>query len=178
MSSEVLPIRATTIIDPHSIESKNVHAATPLISATPLGPGPNAIFNVVPITTTTTTTANSNNNNNNTDDYGPYGKPNAIVRPVRRNESNIDTMILPEATAANQPASNQSTPKVNVPAKNKRREIDTFTKELDNKLRHLQKDKKPSLKNVKFIIFLLLFLFAYNFFFHRIFDCVSVWMIV
>lgn len=141
MSSEVLPVRAT-VIDPHPIESKNVHAATPLISA-PIGPGPNAIFAVIPI----------NNNNNNTDDYGPYGpygKPNAIVRPVRRNEPNTDTMILPEANeATNLPASNQSTPKVNVPVKNKRREIDTFTKELDNKLRHLQKDKKPSSKNVK-----------------------------
>ncbi|XP_055322463.1 radial spoke head protein 3 homolog B isoform X2 [Sitodiplosis mosellana] len=139
VSSEVLPVRATTIIDPHSIESKNVHAAFPLISSAPLGPGPNAIFSVVPITS-----------NNPTDDYGHYGKPNtiAIVRPVRRNEPNTDTMILPEANGANNlPASNQSTPKVNVPAKNKRREIDTFTKELDNKLRHLQKDKKPASKN-------------------------------
>lgn len=154
VSSEVLPARVatTTIIDPHPIESKNVHIVSPLISSAPLGPGPNAIFSIVPITTTNTNT--NNTNNYSTDEYNPYGnlgKPNAIVRPVRRNEPNTDTMILPEANAANNlPASNQSTPKVNVPAKYKRREIDTFTKELDNKLRHLQKDKKPTLKHVKF----------------------------
>lgn len=151
MSSEVLPIRATIIDQPNAIESKNVHAAIPIA---PIGPGPNAIFAIVPINNSNNNHNNNNNtNNSNTDDYGPYGKPNAIVRPVRRNEPNTDTMILPEANGAtNLPASNQSTPKVNVPAKTKRREIDTFTKELDNKLRHLQKDKKPSSKNVKFII--------------------------
>lgn len=161
VSSEVLPARVattTTIIDPHPIESKNVHIVSPLISSAPLGPGPNAIFSIVPITTT------NNNNNNSTDEHGPYGnlgKPNAIVRPVRRNEPNTDTMILPEANVANNlPASNQSTPKVNVPAKNKRREIDTFTKELDNKLRHLQKDKKPTLKHVKFSSLNSTFLFS------------------
>lgn len=117
-----------------------------------------AIFSVVPI---------------NADSYGPYGKPNAIVRPVRRNEPS--EMILPQAAtnevtaaaaavaaataavaaaaaAANQPATNQSTPKHNVPGINKKPDIDTFTKELENKLRHLQKDKKISTGNVIFFI--------------------------
>lgn len=128
MSSEVFPIRK--IIEPNLIEPKNALNTSTLISA-PVAIGPNAIFSVVPI---------------NTDDYGPYGKPNAIVRPVPRRNESIE-MTLPEATEANQPASNQSTPKVN--RKYRKREIDTFTKELDNKLKHLQKDKKTSSKNVK-----------------------------
>lgn len=130
MSSEVLPVR--NLIEPNSVEVKTVLASSPLVGA-PVATGPNAIFNVVPI---------------KPDDYGPYGKPNAIVRPLRRHESN--EMILPEANEANVPASNESSPKVIVPVKNRKREIDTFTKELDNKLRHLQKDKQTSSKNVKF----------------------------
>ncbi|XP_031620238.1 radial spoke head protein 3 homolog B isoform X1 [Contarinia nasturtii] len=130
MSSGVLSVKPT-IIEPKSIEAKNAYTSTTLASAS-TATGPNAIFSVIPI-------------NNNTDEYGPYGKPNAIVRPLRRNEPN--EMILPEANEANLPASSQSTPKVNVPVKQKKREIDTFTKELDNKLRHLQKDKKNSSKN-------------------------------
>lgn len=133
MSSEVLPVK--TIAESNSIEVKKALVPSPLPSA-PLSTGLYAIFSVVPI---------------NPDDYGPYGKPNAIVRPLRRNEPN--EMIVPEANAANVPATNQSTPKVNVPAKCRKREIDTFSKELDNKLRHLQKDKKTSSKNVNLRIF-------------------------
>lgn len=131
MSFEVLSVKPT-IIEPNSIEAKNVFTSNSLGSAS-TATGPHAIFSVIPIS--------------KADDYGPYGKPNAIVRPVRRNEPN--EMILPEANEANLPASSQSTPKVIVPVKSKKREIDTFTKELDNKLRHLQKDKKASSKNVK-----------------------------
>lgn len=134
MSSEVLPVR--TIIESNLIKAKNAFTSSSLVTA-PIATGSNAIFAIVPF---------------NPDDYGPYGKPNAIVRPVPRRNESIE-MILPEANEANVPASNQSTPKVNVPVKNRKREIDTFTKELDNKLRHLQKDKKTSSKNVKFRLF-------------------------
>lgn len=135
MSSEVLPVR--TFTESNSIEVKNALTTSSLTGA-PISTGPNAIFSVVPI---------------NLDDYGPYGKPNAIVRPLRRNEPN--EMIVPEANVANVPASDQSSPKVNVPAKCRKREIDTFSKELDNKLRHLQKDKKTSSKNVNLRILLV-----------------------
>lgn len=130
-----------------------------------------AIFSVVPI---------------NTDSFGPYGKPNAIVRPLRRNDPS--EMTLPQAAtnevtaaaaavaaaaapitnttvstviAANQPATNQSTPKHNVPGINKKPDIDTFTKELENKLRHLQKDKKIFTGNV--IFFMQTYKFTYKF---------------
>lgn len=182
MSSDLLPVQLTTINE--SISSIEVASSPPIVAAaatTPalapaLAPAPvykfnghdaifsttrtsDAIFSVVPI---------------NTDSYGPYGKPNAIVRPVRRNEPN--EMTLPQAanevtaaaaavaaaaaaaatatiTAANQPDSNQSTPKHNVPGINKKLDIDTFTKELENKLHHLQKDKKISTGNVKCSIY-------------------------
>lgn len=152
MSSEVLSLRATNT-ESNPVESKDIFplptppatvaavaATTPVLKHTA-----DAIFAVVPF---------------NTDHYGPYGKPNAIVRPVRRNESH--EMILPPANEVNRPASTgQSTPKIaNNPAKtNKKRKIDTFTKELDNKLRHLQPDHKISSKNVTlFLIWLRQFL--------------------
>lgn len=131
MPSDVLPAR-TTLIESKSGDAKDAFTRPPAASLSKLNP--DAIFAVVPI---------------NVDSYGPYGKPNAIVRPVRRNEP--DEMVVPQSNEVALPASNQSTPKVNVPAKTKRREIDTFTKELDNKLRHLQRDKTPSSKNVKLI---------------------------
>lgn len=148
MLSEVLPARPTTIIesnknaDLYPINSPSAIAAQQQLPAllAPSAPivtksnGIDAIFNIVPI---------------NTDHYGPYGKPNAIVRPVRRNEPN--EMTLPQANEPNLPASNQSTPKVNVPLKHKKQEIDTFTKELENKLKHLQRDKKSAVGNVKII---------------------------
>lgn len=136
MPSEVLAARSTVIesklvevkADPFPTSSPPAAAPAPILST------PDAIFAVIP---------------HNTDTYGPYGKPNAIVRPVvRRNESN--EMTLPQAHEANAPASDHSTPKVNVPVKNKTQEIDTFTKELENKLKYLQKDSKSSTGNVKF----------------------------
>lgn len=137
MPSEVLAARST-VIDSKSVEVKaNPFPISPPEAApAPKHSTPDAIFAVIP---------------HNTDIYGPYGKPNAIVRPVvRRNESN--EMTLPQAHEANAPASDHSTPKVNVPVKNKTQEIDTFTKELENKLEHLQKDSKSSTGNVKFHI--------------------------
>lgn len=138
MSSEVYPARST-VIESNPVESVGVFASrSPPAATVPItkfSGGSDAIFAVVPI---------------NTDNYGTYGKPNAIVRPVRRNEPT--EMTLPQANEVNIPASNQSTPKVIVPAKYKKHEIDTFTKELDNKLRHLQKDKKTSSKNVTIVI--------------------------
>lgn len=145
MSSEALPPR-TTITESNLVETKEfpppppapAAAATTAVS-TAAPPSvvkfntPDAIFAVVPI---------------NPDSYGPYGKPNAIVRPLRRNET--PEMTLPQANEANLPASsNHSSPKtVDIPPKtNKKRKIDTFTKELDNKLRHLQHNKISS-KNV------------------------------
>lgn len=133
MSSDILPARST------AIESNPVdqipYFSPPSVAPAPKFNAPDAIFSVVPITA---------------DNYGPYGKPNAIVRPVRRNEPT--EMTLPQANEAHVPASDHSTPKVNVPAKNKKPEIDTFTRELDNKLKYLQKDKKSSTGNVKFQI--------------------------
>lgn len=151
MSSEAFPLR-TTINESNLVETKNSFLPThPVVAAPP-----------PPIITTTTTTIPIPKLNapdaifavipTNTDTYGPYGKPNAIVRPVRRNESN--EMTLPQANDVNIPASSgQSTPKtVEIPPKtNKKRKIDTFTKELDNNLRHLQHTKASS-KNVKLFI--------------------------
>lgn len=138
MPSEVLSVKPLTI-ETNPNEAKNVLTSSSLSSSAaafesaPISTGPNAIISVIPI---------------NTDYYGPYGKPNAIVRPVRRNEH--DEMILPEnANEANFSTSRQPTPKVNVPEKYKKREIDTLTKKLDNKLCHSQKDKRAPTKNVK-----------------------------
>lgn len=132
MSSDVLPARSS-VHESNAVEVKADQLPSVISSATKLN-GSDAIFSTVPIPT---------------DTYGPYGKPNAIVRPVRRNEPN--EMTLPQANEAPVPASDHSTPKVNVPAKTKKPEIDnTFTKELENKLKYLQKDKKTSSGNVKF----------------------------
>lgn len=185
VSSDLLPVQLTTInesinpIDPASSSPPLVATEATKASTLPALPAlaqqapvyksngldaifsatrtSDAIFSVVPI---------------NTDSYGPYGKPNAIVRPVRRNDPS--EMTLPPAanevtaaaaavaaaaaniTAASnqpQPASNQSTPKLNVPGIKKKHDIDTFTKELENKLRHLQKDKKIPAGNVKYSIY-------------------------
>lgn len=172
VSSDLLPVQLTTInesINPIDVSSSPPHVATATtVASTPaptVAPAPapvykltspdaifsttrtsDAIFSVVPI---------------NTDSYGPYGKPNAIVRPVRRNDPNEMTLppaanevtaaaaAVAAAAATITAASNQSSPKHNVPGIKKKHDIDTFTKELENKLRHLQKDKKIPTGNVK-----------------------------
>lgn len=87
------------------------------------------------------------------DQFGSYGKPNAIVRPVRRNDLN-DQMIqsssqpppplLPTTQMNNGNARNDESKKI-------QRDVEfSFTKELDFQLKHLQRDKKASSKNVNF----------------------------
>lgn len=89
------------------------------------------------------------------DNFAPFGKPNAIVRPVRRNES-LDDMVQP------QPLRNGlDHPIVNIPtltvvdlaSKPTKIEINAFTKGLDLKLKNFQKDKKNSSRNVNNILF-------------------------
>lgn len=114
---------------------------------------------LVPSDSSTTAVTNSNTVPvtilNVSDQFGSYGKPNAIVRPVRRIES-LDEMIQPPASSL--PPSTQMNNATL--ARNDRHESDSkkiqrevdffFTKELDFKLKHLQRDKKASSKNVNF----------------------------
>lgn len=105
-----------------------------------------------------------------------YGKPNAImayVRPVRRIESIFE---MEPTTPLNE--TNTSTPKatikpqpnnVNLSKNSKQSEIDSFSKELDFKLKHLQGDKKTSTKNVNFIS-----IFCFSWFFDSIYKYCSV----
>lgn len=157
MSPEALTSQTTTTINESNlVETKNTFPPTPTAPAQVAPTSisklntPDAIFSIVPI---------------NTDTYGPYGKPNAIVRPLRRNES-IE-MTLPQANDVQIPASSgQSTPKaVDIPPKtNKKRKIDTFTKELDNNLRHLRylQHTKNSSKNVTLLNLFLKFIFNFE----------------
>lgn len=76
------------------------------------------------------------------DNFGMFGKPNAIVRPIRRLEPTEDTrMGQDDATRSftNQP--NEQTKLASF-------EMGRFAKELDFKLKNLQSDKKLSSKNV------------------------------
>lgn len=82
------------------------------------------------------------------DNFGTFhGKPNAIVRPVRRYES-IDEMFQPLENGQ-QLNEHQAPTAVQIASKKIQHEIDIFSKELDLKLKHLQKDKRISSKNVK-----------------------------
>lgn len=87
--------------------------------------------------------------------FAPYGKPNAIVRPVRRIE------LIDEMESSSSPSNETNTTttatikpqqsiKVDLTKNTKQpSEIDSFTKELDFKLKHIQIEKKTS-KNVNF----------------------------
>lgn len=87
------------------------------------------------------------------DSFGNFGKPNAIVRPVRRMESTEEPTVIgnTEMTGASMLIdTTQAATAVN-------NELENFTKQLDVKLKHLQaSDKKSSSKNV--IIFVIFFL--------------------
>lgn len=97
------------------------------------------------------------------ENFGVFGKPNAIVRPVRRNES-IEEMppnhnqhtVHQQHIDDLQRQQNQQQQQRSLPLHNRsetvkkviRVEIDSFTQELDFKLKTLQKHKKHSSKNV------------------------------
>lgn len=87
------------------------------------------------------------------DQFGSYGKPNAIVRPVRRNELN-DEMIQTSSqppTLSLPPTHMNNANVPNIDSKKPQRDGDfSFAKELDFKLKHLQCDIKASSKNVNF----------------------------
>lgn len=106
-----------------------------------------------PTTAAATLAEPSSKQFNLSEQFGSYGKPNAIVRPVRRNESN-DEMIqssLQPPTLSLPPTHMNNANAPNIDSKKLQREDDfSFVKELDFKLKHLQWDKKASSKNVNF----------------------------
>lgn len=79
----------------------------------------------------------------NVESFGTFGKPNAIVRPVRRLESTEES-ITGQMTVGAIDAKE---------AVNTFNEMDSFTKQLDMKLKNLQPDKKNSSKNVIILTF-------------------------
>lgn len=97
------------------------------------------------------------------DSFGTFGKPNAIVKPVRRLESTEEPTVSgnSEMTGTTMLIDTTQT----ATATN---DMDNFSKQLDVKLKHLQaSDKKSSSKNV--IIFELFSCrrkTSWNFFLH------------
>lgn len=94
---------------------------------------------------------------NNSDQFGSYGKPNAIVRPQRRNELNNEMIQsssqppLPPPPPSSTHMHNGNVAR-NDESKRIQRDVEfSSTKELDFKLKHGQGDKKASSKNVNFL---------------------------
>lgn len=109
------------------------------------------------------------------ENFSTYGKPNAIVRPVIRKNESTDEMTLPHTIEPNHPASEQS----NIAFKQdyssgrfRKKEIDTFARELDIKLKYLQKDKKTTSKNVMIFHFLHFFFYLKTKSFHAFFNLI------
>lgn len=107
---------------------------------------------------TNSTALSSTQLNVSLDPFGGYGKPNAIVRPVRRNELNdemIQSSLQPSQPLPTTTQMNNGNTRNDDPKKIQRDVEFSFTKELDFKLKHLQRDKKASSKNVNFYIFVV-----------------------
>lgn len=124
---------------------------------------------LVPSESPTTETATLGETNSNavpstilnvSDQFGSYGKPNAIVRPVRRNDLNdqmIQSMLQPPTLSLPSTHMNNGNVRNNESKTGILRDVEfSFTKELDIKLKHLQTDKKASSKNVNFWFWILI----------------------
>lgn len=92
-----------------------------------------------------------------TENFGVFGKPNAIVRPVRRNEisEEMSQVQLQLETMAEQQWQQQIQSQRHYHHQqqirhNTENQIGNFNQELDFKLKTLQKNKKHSSKNVIF----------------------------
>lgn len=148
LSTETAIITAANTAN-HNIESKSIQSSDALSTTTtrttivfpfrgPVKPpSSNAISIFNPITV---------------ENFATYGKPNAIVRPVVRRYDLTDEMSLPQFHDTNVPVTGQPTAnniKQDSPVKYEKKEVDSFARELDIKLKYLQKDKKTSSKNVK-----------------------------
>lgn len=83
--------------------------------------------------------------------FGVFGKPNAIVRPVRRMEPQQESKSLVEMAAASQ---NHTEP-VDVST-----DLQHFSKQLEVKLKNLHSDKRNTSKIVIILTFILLIYFT------------------
>lgn len=78
------------------------------------------------------------------DSFGTFGKPNAIVRPVRRLESTEEPTVIGNSEMTGATMLIDTTQ-----AATATNDMDNFSKQLDVKLKYLQaSDKKSSSKNV------------------------------
>lgn len=165
MSTESTTIIAT------AIENTSTVIETKLIEISDTAPTTIFSFPGRPTIRTTGSNAISIFNPITVDNVGNYGKPNAIVRPVIRRYESTNEMTLPQTNEINLPVSGQHTTIVqDSPVKYKRKEIDTFARELDIKLKYLQKDKKSS-TNVKKMLQISLLSFIHSFFYLFIILC-------